>query len=68
MSATRCVRSLLIGTVAAAVFVGTTGFADFSFGSAIIGQTRQVSTDRKAPQDLDAMKAEYRRPTPRKWR
>jgi cytochrome c peroxidase len=63
MSAPRFARSLLIGTVAAAVFAGAMGFADFSFGSAIIGQTRQVSIDRKAPQDPDATKAEFRRPT-----
>jgi hypothetical protein len=67
MSAPRFVPSLLIGT-AAAVVARTMGFADCSFGSAIIGPTRQVSIDRKPPQDLDTMMAEYRRPTLRKWR
>ena len=48
--------------MAAAVFAGMMGFADLSRGSAIIGQTHQILIDRKAPQDVDAMKAEYRRP------
>jgi hypothetical protein len=60
------VRSGLIGAVA--VCAGTMGFADLSFGSAIIGQPRQISVDRKAAHDPDATKAEYRRPGLRKWR
>jgi len=62
MSAHRFVRSGLTGAVTAAIVAGTMGFSDLSLGSAIIGQTHQILIDRKAPRDIDAMKAEYRRP------
>jgi cytochrome c peroxidase len=56
------VRSGPIGAAAAAIIAGSVGFADLSLGAAIVGQTRQISVDHKAAQDIDAMKAEYRRP------
>jgi len=58
MSAPRFVRSGRTG----AAFAATIGFADRSLGSAIIGQTRQILIERKAPRDVEAMKAAYRRP------
>ncbi len=62
MSAPRFVRSGRTGAVAGAAFAATIGSADRSLGSAIIGQTRQILIERKAPRDVEAMKAAYRRP------
>ena len=38
------------------------GFASTGLGSAVVGETRRVTLDQKAPAGIDAMKAQYRRP------
>lgn len=53
----------LLGTTVAITTIGLIGLAGKSFGAAVVGVTRQVSVERKAPAGLDAMKAQYRRPT-----
>jgi len=53
----------LVGTVVAITAVGLIGLADKSFGAAVVGETRQVGIEQKAPAGIDAMKALYRRPT-----
>jgi cytochrome c peroxidase len=55
-------RSTLLGTAVAASALGIFGFASTGLGSAIIGETRHVDLDKKAPAGIDAMKAQYRRP------
>jgi cytochrome c peroxidase len=52
----------LIGAAVLAVIAGTIGFANFSFGSVIVGETRRISAEPKAAASIEAMKAEYRRP------
>jgi cytochrome c peroxidase len=61
MSTAVFIRSVLIG-VAAVVIAGTAGFTGVSLGATIVGETHQVSVERKAAATLKAMKAEYRRP------
>jgi len=39
------------------------GFANLGFGAAIVGETRLSAQGPKAAAAIDAMKAEYRRPT-----
>jgi len=56
-------RSMTIGTAVAAISLCVFGFATLSFGSAIVGETRRVDLGTKAATGLDAMKAQYRRPT-----
>jgi Cytochrome c peroxidase len=55
-------RPGLGGAAVLAVIAGTIGFANFSFGSAIVGETRRISAEPAAAASIDAMKAEYRRP------
>jgi cytochrome c peroxidase len=62
MPAALFTRPGLIGVTILAVIAGTTGFANFSFGSAIVGETRRISAEPAAAASLDAMKAEYGRP------
>ncbi len=62
MSAPRFIHPGLIGIVIAAVVAGAAGFADPGLGSAIVGPTRQVPLEHKAARNIEAMKAEYRRP------
>ena len=62
MSNPGLIRSRLIG-IAAAVIAGTIGCANISFGSAIVGETRQAFVAPRAAADIDTMKAAYRRPT-----
>jgi cytochrome c peroxidase len=53
---------LVLLQIAAAAIAGTMGFANISFGSAIIGETRHDHSSSKPAADIDALKAEYRRP------
>jgi cytochrome c peroxidase len=52
-----------LGTAIAASSLGIFGFATISFGSTIVGQTRQVDLGQKAPAGIDTLKAQYRRPS-----
>jgi cytochrome c peroxidase len=56
-------RSIIFGTALAATGLCIFGFATLSFGSAIVGETRRVDLGTKAPAGLDALKAQYHRPT-----
>ena len=55
-------RSITIASAIAATSLCIFGFATFSFGSAIVGETRRVDLGAKAPSSIDTMKAQYRRP------
>jgi cytochrome c peroxidase len=52
-----------LGTAAIIIAIGLTGFAGKSLGAAVIGETRQVSVEQKPITGIDALKAQYRRPT-----
>jgi cytochrome c peroxidase len=56
-------RSIIFGATVAATSLCIFGFATFGFGAAIVGETRRVDVGAKAPAGVDAMKAQYRRPT-----
>src|SRR5437588_350822 len=56
-------RSLLFGTVFAATGFGIFGLATFSFGSVIVGETRKADIGQRPAPGLDALKAQYRRPS-----
>jgi cytochrome c peroxidase len=56
-------RSVLLGTAIAATSLCILGFATISFGAAIVGETRKVDLGQKAPAGIDALKAQYRRPS-----
>jgi cytochrome c peroxidase len=56
------IRSARSGPVVAAVALGLIGFANLSFGAAIVGEMRRTEPSPKAAVAIDAMKAEYRRP------
>jgi cytochrome c peroxidase len=62
MPASEFIRSARSGPVVAAVALGLIGFANLSFGAAIVGEMRRTEPGPKAAVALDAMKAEYRRP------
>jgi cytochrome c peroxidase len=49
--------------IAALVSVGALGFAGISFGAVIVGETRRIELAPKAATGVDAMKAQYKRPT-----
>ena len=55
-------RSAWCGPFVAAS-LGLIGFANLGFGAAIVGETRLSAQGPKATAAIDAMKAEYRRPT-----
>src|ERR1700757_3064071 len=63
MADTRFSRSIIIATASAATSLCLFGFATLSFGSAIVGETRRVDLGAKAPTGIEALKAQYRRPT-----
>jgi cytochrome c peroxidase len=52
-------HSALLGPAVAIVVLAGTGAC---FGAAIVGETRRIDVGPRAPMDLDAMKADYRRP------
>jgi cytochrome c peroxidase len=56
-------RSALFGTAVAATALGLFGFATIGFGAAVVGEMRRVELGRKPETGIDAMKAQYRRPT-----
>jgi cytochrome c peroxidase len=62
MPASEFIRSARPGPVVAAVALGLIGFANLSFGAAIVGEMRRTEPSPKAAVAIDAMKAEYRRP------
>ena len=62
MPASEFIRSTRPGPVVAAVALGLIGFANLSFGAAIVGEMRRTEPSPKAAVAIDAMKAEYRRP------
>jgi cytochrome c peroxidase len=59
----RPTRGYYLGTAVAITTIGLIGLAGKSFGAAIVGETRKVGVEQKAPTGVDAMKALYRRPT-----
>src|ERR1700688_810935 len=62
MPASEFIRFARSGPVVAAVALGLIGFANLSFGAAIVGEMRRTEPLPKAAAAIDAMKAEYRRP------
>jgi cytochrome c peroxidase len=62
MSTPRFNRARLIGIALSAVIAGVIGCANISFGSAIVGETRQTVVEPKPAADIDTMKSAYRRP------
>jgi cytochrome c peroxidase len=62
MPASEFIRSTRSGPVVAAVALGLIGFANLSYGAAIVGEMRRSEPSPKAAVAIDAMKAEYRRP------
>jgi cytochrome c peroxidase len=63
MPASGFLRSALSRSAAAAAALGVIGFANLSFGAAMVGETRHTEPSPKAVLAIDVMKAEYRRPT-----
>jgi cytochrome c peroxidase len=63
MSGSAFGRSIPLGTAIAAISLGVFGFAGISFGSALVGEMRQVDLGQKPAAGIDAMKAQYRRPS-----
>ena len=55
------IRSALLGPAVAAT-LGLIGFANLSFGAAIVGEMRRTDPSPKAAVAINAMKPEYRRP------
>jgi cytochrome c peroxidase len=62
MASARFIRSVWSSPVIAAATVGLIGFANLSFGAAIVGEMRRTELSPKAAAAIGAMKAEYRRP------
>jgi len=56
-------RSILFATAIAATSLCIFGFAARSFGSAMVGETRRVELSQKPPSGVDALKAQYKRPS-----
>jgi cytochrome c peroxidase len=56
------IRSARSGAAIAAATLGLIGFANLSFGEAIVGEMRRSEPAPKAAAAVGAMKAEYRRP------
>jgi cytochrome c peroxidase len=48
--------------IGAAVIAATIGFVNITLGSAIVGGTRRVPVELATASNIDAAKAEYRRP------
>jgi cytochrome c peroxidase len=63
MRSSSSIRLGLLGPAVTVIALGCLcGFVNFSYGAAIVGETRQAGVEAKAAAALDAMKAEYRRP------
>lgn len=56
-------RSTFFGSVLAAFIAGVIGFATIAFGAALVGETRRLESGARAAPDIEALKADYRRPT-----
>jgi cytochrome c peroxidase len=54
---------MLVAAAVALAGSGIFGFAQIGFGAALVGETRKVDLEQKAPAGLEALKAQYRRPT-----
>src|SRR5882724_4754001 len=62
MSRSGFIRSVWSGLAVAGATLGVIGFANVSFGEAIVGEMRRTEPAPKAAAAINAMKAEYRRP------
>jgi cytochrome c peroxidase len=62
MSRSGFIRSVSSSFAVAAATLGVIGFANVSFGEAIVGEMRRTEPAPKAAAAINAMKAEYRRP------
>jgi len=62
MSRSGFIRSVSSSFAVAAATLGVIGFANVSFGEAIVGAMRRTEPAPKAAAAINAMKAEYRRP------
>jgi cytochrome c peroxidase len=55
-------RLLSLGAVIGSLTILIVGFTKTSLGAALVGETKQVTLQQKAPSGTDALKALYRRP------
>src|SRR6267143_1434856 len=62
MSRSGFIRSVSSSFAVTAATLGVIGFANVSFGEAIVGEMRRTEPAPKAAAAINAMKAEYRRP------
>ena len=62
MSRSGFIRAVWSGLAVAGATLGVIGFANVSFGEAIVGEMRRTEPAPKAAAAINAMKAEYRRP------
>src|ERR1700749_3500737 len=63
MADLRFSRSLSFATAIAATSLCIFGLTTQSFGSATVGETRRVELSQKPPSGVDALKAQYKRPS-----
>jgi len=56
-------RMRSLGAAIASLPILIVGFASISLGAALVGETKQVTLQQKAPSGVDALKALYRRPS-----
>ena len=55
-------RLLSLGAIIGSLTILIVGFTKTSLGAALVGETKQVTLQQKAPSGTDALKALYRRP------
>lgn len=55
-------RATSLGAAIAAIVIGVAGFANISFGAAVIGKMLSIASSSKTISSIDALKAQYRRP------
>jgi len=63
MTGSRFGRSVLFGTVIVLTGAGVIGLATVSFGAATIGQTHKLDLVQKPASGIEALKAQYKRPS-----
>jgi cytochrome c peroxidase len=63
MAGSRFGRSALFGAVIVLTGAGAFGLATVSFGAATIGQTHKIDLTEKPQSGIDALKAQYKRPS-----
>src|SRR3954451_20117370 len=56
-------QSTMFATAVAAASFGALGFASIGLGAVIVGETRRIDLGAKAAPGIDAMKAQYKRPS-----